>query len=320
MADNTDKISCGTSCRNSMESDEILRKVWEDSAGISIGPDEIRKEYDSLVNRMKTAGIDPGKRQKRQIPAKIWHIAAIWLIPLCILGTGIAMTIGSMNKIRTITDVRYMGINTTSGERKEIILPDGSKVWLNSGSLLIYPDAFVGKERNVYLSGEGFFMISPDKKHPFYVHTADVTLKVLGTSFNISCYPDEKLTETTLMSGSVEVSVPSEPGEPFCLSPDQQLVYDQSSGEVRISKVNSEEFRSWTDGEILIYDKSLEETARILEKTYGIKIIITSKEYSDARIMVHFKDNEPMERVFGIICKIIPGINISINDDVVVIR
>lgn len=98
------------------------------------------------------------------------------------------------------------------GQRAELTLPDGTKVWLNAGSKLSYP-SFFGKERKVFLSGEGFFNVSKNEKVPFIVSTRTIDVKALGTQFNVLCYPESNYTGVYLQEGSVKAYFPSSEAE-----------------------------------------------------------------------------------------------------------
>ena len=110
-----------------------------------------------------------------------------------------------------------------AGQRAELTLPDGTKVWLNAGSKLSYP-SFFGKERKVFLSGEGFFNVSKNEKVPFIVSTRTIDVKALGTQFNVFSYPESNSTGVYLQEGSVKAYFPSSEAEGVILSPEQYLV------------------------------------------------------------------------------------------------
>lgn len=98
----------------------------------------------------------------------------------------------------------FYTINVPFGAEYNVILPDGTKTYLNAGSSLRYPDQFAEKKREVFLTGEGYFEVIADSLHPFIVHTANVSVRALGTSFNVKAYPDETWIKTTLEQGRVE--------------------------------------------------------------------------------------------------------------------
>jgi transmembrane sensor len=113
---------------------------------------------------------------------------------------------------------------TPRNVRSRMTLTDGSSVTLNSDSRLKYPANFAGPSREVYLTGEAYFTIQKDPEHPFIIHTNKMTIRVLGTSFNVRCYPDDDAMEATLIQGSIEVTFPDRPADKIILKPTDKLV------------------------------------------------------------------------------------------------
>ena len=165
---------------------------------------------------------------------------------------------------KNIEQVEYL---VPQGKKHEIILPDGSHVYLNAGTLLVYPKKFIGKMRTVYLMGEGNFHVKKDQKHPFIVKTSSLKIKVLGTKFNVCAYGNEDKTVTTLESGSVMIQKPTE--EPITvLSPNEQLEYHNTTGEFQKRKIDASIYSGWTKGELNFVSQSLKEIVKSLERTY----------------------------------------------------
>ncbi len=166
--------------------------------------------------------IEPPGESRRPF-RKNWKI----LIPVIIL---VAATVGlllSETKDSSITDKKPVtsSVTTKNGNRTKMVLPDGSQVWLNAGSRLDYKDKEYNKSiREVSLTGEAYFDVVKDKDKPFIIHTSKINIKVLGTAFNVKSYPDEKMTETSLVRGSVEVTVNNRPTEKYILKPNEKLV------------------------------------------------------------------------------------------------
>lgn len=181
------------------------------------------------------------------------------------------------------------------GIRKNITLPDGTNVWLNSESRLLYDKTMVNRdERIIRLSGEAFFDVKHDKKHPFIIHTNKISIKVLGTSFNVRAYENDDRTETTLIKGSVELSVNSRPKEKIILKPSEKFILNEQSGsadpepsKMKGAKmiieyvapviVASKEYvreTSWTDNCLVFKNESMEELVPKLERWYNVNITI----------------------------------------------
>lgn len=201
---------------------------------------------------------------------------------------------------------------TLRGSKASFILPDGSRISLNSDSKIRFPEFFTGHTREVYLSGEAFFDVKKDPAHPFIIHTGKMNVKVLGTAFNIKAYPNEPSSETTLIRGSVEVTLKDRPEDKVILKPTEKLIVNYSSpagtlkgaGEPK-SNISSNALTqitymqkqdsvivetSWVQNKLIFQDESLDEVCRSLERWYNINIHINNEELKSRRITVPFKD------------------------------
>lgn len=156
-----------------------------------------------------------------------------------------------------------------------LVLADGSRVWLNAGSSITYPVFFKGEKRVVVFSGEGYFEVAPDARSPFMVKTGEMVLRVLGTSFNVRAYPDEREVTTTLVTGKV---VQSYKGVARCveLIPGWQSIYHRESGSLETGEVDVREMLAWKEGKIIENDARLEDIFRRLSYWYDFEV-----EYAD---------------------------------------
>lgn len=183
----------------------------------------------------------------------------------------------SGNKVKQSDNI----LSTAKGETYKLTLPDKTIVWLNAASTIKYPvNLNALEERRVQLSGEAYFQVSKDKKHPFIVETNKQTIKVLGTHFNVNAYENEGKTRTTLLEGSVQVSihVPSKGGVPTdktgtseILKPNQQVVLND--GKFRISDVDAQDAIAWQQGYFAFNSETLEEIMNRVERWYDVKVI-----------------------------------------------
>jgi len=183
--------------------------------------------------------------------------------------------------------------NSAAEDMKELTLPDGSLVKLNSFSKLEYDSSFDGDTREVWLSGEAFFDVAHNEAKPFIIHSGRVNVRVLGTAFNVKAYPDQKNVETSLIRGSVEVTVNDEPGKKYLLKPNQKLVVpfvadpvdsvvkNSSRDEAKLSPLHAlpdggakqviAEL-AWMDNKFAFYELSFRDLADELEQRYNVKI------------------------------------------------
>ena len=160
------------------------------------------------------------------------------------------------------------------GQVREMLLPDGTKVWLNQSSVLKYPRAFEGKERHVYLDGEAYFEVARNHEKPFMVKSPAMDVRVLGTSFNIKCRPDNSFAETTLIEGEVEVKDKSDKGR-ITLLPGQKAVLNRVTGRMQVKQVDPKMEIVWHNDLIPFEKSSIFQIAAALERFYGVKIILS---------------------------------------------
>lgn len=170
----------------------------------------------------------------------------------------------------------YNTITTPRGGQFRVILPDGSKVWLNASSSLRYPTGFDGDERLVSLSGEGYFEVAKAREKgkpvPFRINVNDrETVEVLGTHFNIMAYSEEKAIKTTLLEGSVRVTRPGTRNSSL-LRPGQQCLYDRTKGFVVRDDVDAGESISWKNGIISFKDADIETIMRQIARWYDVRV------------------------------------------------
>lgn len=172
---------------------------------------------------------------------------------------------------KLVKTISYNTLSTPMGGQYQLVLPDGSKVWLNSGSSIRFPTAFVEPERIVELKGEAYFEIAKNKKMPFIVKTNNsMDIKVLGTQFNVMAYEDETNIKTTLVEGSVEVL--KETGVTL-LEPGQAAVLNRGTGKIKVSNVDIEDAIAWKNGEFIFSNENIESIMRKVSRWYDIDVI-----------------------------------------------
>lgn len=167
-----------------------------------------------------------------------------------------------------------------SGEY-ELILADGSKVFLNSESQLTFPSYFEGDVRRVELTGEAYFEVKKDGK-PFIIQTPDLSIEVLGTSFNVNAYRTNSYVNATLVEGSIRIQLP-ERQESFLLQPDHNFRLDKSSDEISVQQVDTDIYTAWVKGEFVFRNQPLAEIFAQLERWYDFKIIYENPDIGKMR-------------------------------------
>ena len=166
--------------------------------------------------------------------------------------------------------VVYNKLEIPRGGEFCLTLSDGTRVWLNSETSIQYPVAFGAKERRVFVQGEAYFEVAKDAKKPFTVQFMSSSVTVLGTSFNIRAYQEEKRSQTTLAEGSVRIY---SPGSSMLLKPGEQAEVSALSGEMVKQEVEVKNFTSWKDGRFVFEQQPLEDIMRTLERWYDIRVI-----------------------------------------------
>ena len=165
-------------------------------------------------------------------------------------------------------------IVTTVGGDYQLVLSDGTKVWLNAESEIDYPIEFLGDKREVFLKGEAYFEVAPDPEKPFIVKTTSMQTRVLGTSFNINAYENEPNVYTTLLTGKVEVMLNKRGNaSPVVLKPAMQLKLDKESGDFSVEKVRVEEITAWRYGVFMFAEDDIEVVTRMLSRWYDVKFV-----------------------------------------------
>ena len=206
------------------------------------------------------------------------------------------------------------------GSRTKIQLPDGSQVWVNSGSSLTYEDNFKGSTREVHLDGEAYFDVVKDPSRPFIVHTTGIDIKDMGTAFNVKAYKMEPVIEATLIHGSIEVINKNRPGSPgVMLKPHEKLVYnkypvtDQRDQRADIVVPESDAYSitikplnnniadsdivetAWVYNKLVFEDERFETLALKMERWYNLKISFENEKLKDYRISGSFVNETPEE-------------------------
>ncbi|OKS85702.1 FecR family protein [Mucilaginibacter polytrichastri] len=174
------------------------------------------------------------------------------------------------------TVVNYNIIQTPKGGEYQVVLPDGTKVWLNAASSLKYPTSFTSlKDRNVELTGEAYFEVAHNKQQPFHVKTALQSVEVLGTHFNIMAYPDEQTITTTLLEGAVKVS---KEGNFKLLKPGQEALVEE---DIKIRDADVDAAVAWKNGRTYFKDANIPTMMRSLSRWYNIEVIYRGEIHNE---------------------------------------
>lgn len=224
------------------------------------------------------------------------RIAAIFFFVLS-LGSVVYFTSNEFQQ----TPEFFTSVVAENGQISKVILPDGSTVWLNSGSELSYSSLFATKNRDVSLSGEAYFQITKNEEIPLVVSSGELHVKVLGTKFNVSAYPESEKINVVLESGSVNLLNSEVESFSYNLKPGELATFYKTNRKLEVCNVNTAKFTSWKEGMINIYNQSFEELIKRLETRYNQKF-----EYNNDVKCFHYTftiKNESLDEIIKLMEK-----------------
>lgn len=263
----------------------LLEQVWE--LGSNEEPEDLYVAFEKHKLRFKEElNFDVKKTALEVLLRKpVFLFTAL----ICVL---LSLSIYYFNYHNDTSEGVRVEITAGKGVRKEIKLPDGTQVRLNSESKLSYQmDMQSHKQRNVVLTGEAFFKVAHDKERPFLLKTNNLAIKVLGTEFNVKDYPDDAKTETTLMEGSIELTINGRSDQKFLLKPSEKLALVENKNKsaakdnrsvlmienispVKVGNTEYIEEISWTENKFVFQNESFEELLPKLERWYNVRIVL----------------------------------------------
>lgn len=246
---------------------------------------------------------------------KLWkYIAVAATIALLLASTAMFLLV----KEGPVSKDIFLETTVPYGQRAQLSLSDGTRVYLNSGSSIRYPVQFKGKFREVHLAGEAYFEVKKDIQREFIVFTHGLNVRVYGTHFNVKSFPEEELFEATLVEGSVGIFKDSsiQAKDIFKLVPDQRIIYNKKNGKTRFDKVEAELLTSWKDGRYYFEKEPLSSIVRALERNFNIPIEITSKELNNVRFSGLFDSRKTVYQILDIM-KLSENFDIVIKNDTI---
>ncbi len=197
-------------------------------------------------------------------------------------------------------EVAYNTLIIPRGGEYSLILSDGTEVKLNAGSKLKYPVAFTGNTREVILEGEAFFKVAKSGTIPFIVTTKEVHITVYGTMFNVSTYTGESSVQTTLVEGSVGVSV-KKSGADARLKPGEQFAMDKNTGETETRKVNTDQYIAWTKGLFVFENEPIENILREMSRWYDFDFEFANDNLREQRFTLSLRRQDDVSKILDMI-------------------
>ncbi|MDP4290953.1 MAG: FecR family protein [Bacteroidota bacterium] len=340
------------------EMEAIMNKEW---SGVPCTNGEI-DSFALLETIRRKAGIDPQPQKEKTLYLKpgvnrLFSLTAILRYAAIFIIAGALTWFLKPSPIQNAasTKTHFFNIKVAYGSKSTIELPDGSIVTLNSGSTLSYPDKFETGSRTVLLNGEAFFEVKKNANRPFYVKTKDITIKVLGTKFNVKSYPDENTSETTLVCGSVEIlqnngannKTENENAHIF-LKPNQKAIFTRKTGVTelqdldqareqpnesdktsadapiqlitKIAMQDQDETNSdiaWKNNNLILNNERFSDIIKKLERWYNVEITLENQALADDRFSGKF-DRESITDVLNAL-NIIEPFHYEIKKNIIII-
>lgn len=272
----------------------IIREHWDE---IELESPDYDMDSDRLLDKLHhLINLDTYSKSRklpfyRKAYQQLSKIAAVLLLPILVISAWYFMTNGQLFAKEEKTN--YVEIFSPLAARTRFELPDGTIGWLNSGSTLKFPVRFKGKQREVVLSGEGFFKVMKDPEKPFIVKTSNMDIKALGTSFNVLAYPDDETCEITLESGKVIIEKTMENGKSSKLvelQPNHQVVISKKTYKSVVREVSPSKYTSWKEGKLVFRNDPMNLVVKKIGRWYNVNINLQDKDLESYRFRATFED------------------------------
>ena len=276
---------------------EELLASW-DALEASADPQDIRDAFESVkrdLNMMTQGGYRFRKRGR-----VIWrHVAAAIVIAALTAG----MTLFLDNLFRPSEQpVEWLDTYCPYGQTLSVALPDGSSIKLNAGSRLMYPTAFSGSTRKIFLSGEALADIVKDSEKIFVISTNDLNITVHGTLFNVRSYPEDSESEVILFSGSIDLNTKHQDhNRKISLTPGDMVRIDRSNGSVAIEDVPTESFSD--DASLVFVNTRLIDITAQLERVFDVNFVIGNPDIAQQRYLASFINGESLDEILAVLAK-----------------
>lgn len=261
---------------------ELSSDVWEEAATQQPITDLEREHY---------------KREARQLLKRIEHKKRTWFRRISIVAVSTAaivcLALGGMHYLKHLNErqIIYLEAATSYGERKQILLPDGTQLTLNSCSYVRYPNNFIGEERKIELEGEGYFQVHRNEKQPFIVSTRRFDVRVLGTCFDIKSYSSDEVVSVEVESGKVQVDLPE---AMMRLNGKEQVLINTVSGDYS-KRREDRPVAIWKKGGLRFNSTPIRDVAKELERVYNCRITFANGQFNNLISGEH--DNKSLEAV-----------------------
>lgn len=283
--------------------DRLLESTPADSDTETVG--RIRRRLEMLIEADKPAARKPLRRMLRIAGYAAAAVAA-----------AVVLFIG----LRPSHPAEWIEAYAGSGETLDITLPDNSRIWLNSGSRIFYPERFDAKTRRVYIDGHILADVTSDKRHPFVVSAPGVEVRVLGTRFSVKSYAQHPNIEVALIEGSVAMQAGTNGKEvDYKLIPGDMVRYNRSDSTVETYRIDADTYASWHTGKTISFvNQTLYDIANDLERLFGVNIVIDSPQLATTTYYASFVNNESLDQILRALNSNNTMLISRINDTVII--
>ena len=272
------------------QKNRALEELWEGASSYSKNTEQALKQTrERLFGQRATRPIWSGALRRA--------VAAAIVIPL----VTVAASLLYISDIRTHRP-EWTQVSVPYGERRHLALADGTQLWLGAGTRVIYPTAFNGAERKIFVDGELFAEVAHDSEHPFIVSAGDADIRVLGTTFGLRAYNNDSEIELMLVEGSVrfDIDSPKYVGH-IMMKPNDMVRYNRLSGKVEQTNFKGDNFHSWArDGSIYFFNEPLGSIATQLSRRFNRQIVITDPQLLSIRFHVFLSGTESLDEVMKV--------------------
>lgn len=260
-------------------------ELWVSSA---VADDTQQYDVDQAFERFrKRTGLDQAGKQSYKW-YRTWSVAAVAIVLLGLI-TVTAYWQGSRQIQSNFSDIV---VEAPLGSKTKLTLPDGSTVWLNAGSKMVYSQGFGVSDRRLAFQGEGYFEVEKNDEMPFLVQTHDVNVIVVGTKFNFRNYPEDEEAVVELLEGKVALENQLKEEAVRYLSPNEKMVLHKATGEMDITSAKVKEVTLWTENILLFDEDLLPDIVRELERSYHVQIEIENEDLKQTRFYGQFNQLE----------------------------
>ena len=248
------------------EKKELIEQAALIVRSLQVDEDEVSKERIDIIWKR----VQKSRNSMRWLYSlnKVSRYAAVFVLAF-LFGIGVYKFFGKSDSGYSAV---YNEISVPYGERSQLTLYDGTKVWLNSGTTLKFPLVFDSDKRKIFVSGEAFFDVAKDRGRPFWVNAGELNIEVLGTRFNVCAYPDDSNAYATLEEGKIIASTSA--GEQVRIKPGEQAVFSVDDKSITLREVDTELYTSWKENRLKFENATFSDVIKKMERWYDVKITV----------------------------------------------